>query len=636
MAQVLNGSFNTTAYGNRYLTFSWTATQDVPNNTTTVSWTLKGAGTASGYYMAGNFKVEFDGVEIYSSSTRIKLYNGTVVASGTRTFTHSDNGTKSFSARVEAGIYNVAVNCTGNGAWELRTIPRAATITSAPNFDDESTISVSVNNPANATTEMCISLDGNTDITVPYKRFTGATVQFTSADFKPLLQKINTNSRTVYFVLHTIIGSSHYYNSAGRTFTIKNPAPTLSISAVDTGGNSTTLTGAGGTKIINGFNVIKVSTGAAAKTGKEATIKSQSIKCGGQTINSGSGTFTNVTTSDGKVTFTATDSRNNTVTDYKTFTVIPYTNPTIKLAQNNVTTDGKFTISLVGTWFSGSFGAKDNALTVEYRWKVGNNEWGEWTAVTPKTNGNNWSFSGDKTGLDYQETYTVQARVSDTLRLLDSIYYSTEEYAAVSVPVFDWGKASFHHNTHVVVNNNSKIYGTDTDGTNLIAMIPCDANNNLEIGGGGYNAGKNATHIYGNILSLYYKQNLKINGKVLGDFVVQEGTSGIWRYRKWASGMAECWGTVTVTTTVDVAWGSLYVGKTKMSRQNYPFQFNSKPKEVATLQAGNGAAWLFAESGGNGVNGAYASAIYNVCKPTSDTSQTFYISIYAAGVLASS
>ena len=28
----------------------------------------------------------------------------------------------------------------------------------------------------------------------------------------------------------------------------------------------------------------------------------------------------------------------------------------------------------------------------------------------------------------------------------------------------------------------------------------------------------------------------------LADYVVEQGTSGLWTYRKWASGVAECWG----------------------------------------------------------------------------------------------
>ena len=32
------------------------------------------------------------------------------------------------------------------------------------------------------------------------------------------------------------------------------------------------------------------------------------------------------------------------------------------------------------------------------------------------------------------------------------------------------------------------------------------------------------------------------------DYVVEQGTDGIWTYRKWASGIAECWGDTGVIT----------------------------------------------------------------------------------------
>lgn len=34
----------------------------------------------------------------------------------------------------------------------------------------------------------------------------------------------------------------------------------------------------------------------------------------------------------------------------------------------------------------------------------------------------------------------------------------------------------------------------------------------------------------------------------MGDYVVSQGTSGVWTYRKWNSGIAECWGQVNMTT----------------------------------------------------------------------------------------
>ena len=127
-----SGSFKTSAYDGRYLLFEWNVSnQNIQNNTTTISWTLSGAGTASvGYYKAGNFKVVIDGKTVYSSTARINLYNGTTVKSGTYTFTHGTDGTKTFKASVEVGIYTTAVNCTGSSTFSLPAIPRASTILS--------------------------------------------------------------------------------------------------------------------------------------------------------------------------------------------------------------------------------------------------------------------------------------------------------------------------------------------------------------------------------------------------------------------------------------------------------------------------------------------------------------------------
>jgi len=100
-----SGSFTTSTYSSRGLLFEWSVqSQSIANNTTTISWSLTGTGGGSTWYTSGNFKVTIDGQQVYYSSTRINLSKGTVVASGTYTISHSNDGTKSFSAYAEAGI----------------------------------------------------------------------------------------------------------------------------------------------------------------------------------------------------------------------------------------------------------------------------------------------------------------------------------------------------------------------------------------------------------------------------------------------------------------------------------------------------------------------------------------------------
>ena len=203
-----SGSFNTSGYNGRYLQFSWSIkSQSIANNQTTISWSLTGKGTApSSYYKSGKFKVVIDGTTVYSSETRINLYNGTVVASGDYTMTHNSQGQKTFSASAQAGIYYVDVNCTGSGSWSLTDIPRQATITSAPNFNDEQNPTINYSNPAgnNVTSlQACISLTGSSS-DIAYrdisKTGTSYTFNLTTAERNVLRQATTTsNTRTVYF-----------------------------------------------------------------------------------------------------------------------------------------------------------------------------------------------------------------------------------------------------------------------------------------------------------------------------------------------------------------------------------------------------------------------------------------------------
>lgn len=127
-----NGSFNTGGYDGRNLKFSWSVkSQSVANNTTTIEWTLSGGGdNNTKYYYTRNIKVTIDGETVYSfgggSGSYITLKYGTVVASGSYSFTHRDDGSRAFEAYAEAGIYSWPVNCTGSGSWDLPTIARAS------------------------------------------------------------------------------------------------------------------------------------------------------------------------------------------------------------------------------------------------------------------------------------------------------------------------------------------------------------------------------------------------------------------------------------------------------------------------------------------------------------------------------
>jgi hypothetical protein len=374
-----SGSFNTNTYKNRGLTFSWSIkTQSIENNYTVINWWLKGAGSASGYVTSGNFKVVIAGETVYSSASRIDLRNGDEIASGEKVISHNTNGSKSFSASAEAGIYNIAVNCSGSGSWDLTPIPRGAKITSAPNFTDESGATVTINNPAGATTQMCIAFDPSESPIVPYKTFTGTTCSFSANDITPILNATTTaKSRTVYFVLKTTIGTNTFWDSIAKTFTVANCQPTINPTVVDIGGNSTALTG-NSSKMIKGWNGMRATINASAKKG--ATISSISIVNGSTKKTVSPSEFWN--TSNNVFVFSATDSRGYKVEKTITVSMIDYFKFTYDIAKNNVSTDGKFVVGISGKFFNGSLGTVANAMTIKYRWRESGGTWGAWTALT--------------------------------------------------------------------------------------------------------------------------------------------------------------------------------------------------------------------------------------------------------------
>ena len=79
------------------------------------------------------------------------------------------------------------------------------------------------------------------------------------------------------------------------------------------------------------------------------------------------------------------------------------------------------------------------------------------------------------------------------------------------------------------------------------------------------------------------------------DYIVEQGTSGIWTYKKYASGIAECWGVATQSSVkCTKAWGSIYCSNTEDNRisANFPFTFTAAPVVQATPFRNGADFWL--------------------------------------------
>lgn len=78
------------------------------------------------------------------------------------------------------------------------------------------------------------------------------------------------------------------------------------------------------------------------------------------------------------------------------------------------------------------------------------------------------------------------------------------------------------------------------------------------------------------------------------DYIVEKGTSGGWQYRKWNSGVAECWRDLSVSgAACSTAVGSWY-RTASLSAGAYPFTFTATPNlqmQFETFAGTSGLVW---------------------------------------------
>ena len=72
------------------------------------------------------------------------------------------------------------------------------------------------------------------------------------------------------------------------------------------------------------------------------------------------------------------------------------------------------------------------------------------------------------------------------------------------------------------------------------------------------------------------------------EHVIEQGKSGVWTYRKWSSGVAECWiDKYTIASVLcTAAWGPIHTGLVP-SPGKYPFEFRSKTVPIVIVTWAN-------------------------------------------------
>lgn len=589
--------------------------QNIANNQSSVSYksTLYVTGSGTYFYTGSTTSKSLSGsgATATSSDAQGNYYLGeTTLNEISGTISHNSAGAASVSMSASWSSTPWGISGSTSGSADLPTIPRQATIQSAPDFNDEQNPTITYSNPAGtaATVSACISLDGSVD-NIAYRAIsqtgTSYTFNLTEAERNILRNSIpNSNSRTVRFYVRTIIGGVSYWSYLTKTFTIVNGAPVFNnLDYYDSNTSITSVTGNNLMIVRNKSNVMVTCSDGTAKKG--ASISKYTFTLNGVTktsVSSGSINF-GVINSASNLTLSAsvTDSRGNTSsTVTKTVTCYDYYTPSFT-SFDAYRANSNGSVNLNGTYIKWDYDVKyasvggKNAPTVKiYGTPTGSgsvtssgsivsandgNTYNIYAIVSDKFGGSNASavdivygpvrvlnISPDGSNIsvgrileNYDDEGVFDCRwkikTGDPINTLQNFSYRGTNLISspTSDTVANWNgqgnlATSFYTQTGQL-NGQPSQYGFLL---NFSAGIDTKEMHNLwfqQPNGNVSHRGGNADGL-GSWRTFLDSSNFK---EYIPDYVVEQGTSGDFRYRKWNSGVSEAWyykslGQISLTT----------------------------------------------------------------------------------------
>lgn len=305
----------------RYYTLSWSATQSISNNTSTISWTLSTDGGYSSWMTERTVYVDIDGERVFSKTEAVDRYRGTI-ATGTKSISHNSDGTRSFSVSLGAAIYYASVQCTGSQTFTLDTIARASTLSASDGTLGTKT-TLTADRKSSSFTHTLTWECGSYSGTIP------APASATSWDFTPELKlaSVAPYGQKVYctYTLSTYNGSTLVgTDSKSVWFTIPSSVkPSCTLSLSDSNGYASTYGG-----YIQGESQLSVTINATQAYG--SPISRYSASANGTTYSTQ--TFTTSvlkTVGTNTISATVTDGRERPGSVSSNITVLAYSRPQI-------------------------------------------------------------------------------------------------------------------------------------------------------------------------------------------------------------------------------------------------------------------------------------------------------------------
>ena len=569
----------------RYYTLSWSATQSIANNTSTISWTLSTAGGYSSWITERTVYVDIDGERVFSKTNAVDRYRGTI-ATGTKTISHNSDGTRSFSVSLAAAIYYSSIGCTGSQTFTLDTIARASTLSvSDGTLGTKTTLTADRKSSSftHTLTWECGSYSGtlatkSTSTSWPF------TPELKLASVAPYGQKVYCSYTLSTYNGSTLVGT----DSKSVWFAIPSSVkPSCTLSLSDSKGYASTYGG-----YIQGESQLSVTINATQAY--SSPISRYSASANGATYSTKTFT-TSVLTKVGTNTISATviDGRERPGSVSSNITVLAYSRPQItnlkvrRCNANGTENDrggyGKISFHCAITPLSNK---NTRACRLRYR-QSGATTWTNAPAITLSAYKQDCNPPVIK--MSDAHSYEIQINLTDAFGTTTATTSISTGYCLYHIPAS--GKGITFGGIAEGDGFNVKMDATFGENVKMKKNLQLDGNVNGRYLTGTWLQTTEATDlnrvppkvaVLDNSGWIYYRNLEELRADLgIKDYIVERGTSGIWTYRKWASGVAECWGSYT-TTGGSSTEGSLYW---KSTSTTYPSGlFIATPIAEATAQ----------------------------------------------------
>lgn len=309
-----------------------------------------------------------------------------------------------------------------------------AKITEAPNINIGNSATVKYTNPGGYTTVVGIYNTAGSVAIAAYRSTSGGTYtfSFTTTEINNMYaQTPKANQVTLRYYLRTTCNGSNYYHYVDRTFSVVNSDPIFSnFTYQDINSKTLALTG-DSSKIIKKYSNLKVTISAANKMVAKnlATPINYNVIAGSSSVSVAysstadvTGTINNVNSND--VTVYAVDSRGNQTPKSKSFSVVDYTECSIKtLRIDRVDGVGEnIQLTMTGTYSTANFGTTTNNIkTAQLRMKAKTaSSYGNWVSILNRLNISGGKITADNITISdvtfaLGTEYDVQIRIADEL-----------------------------------------------------------------------------------------------------------------------------------------------------------------------------------------------------------------------------